>query len=166
MLNQKGNSTLEMLPVLVIFLLLVNFGMGFFGIIHSGILNSIAARNYAFETFRNRTNLNYLRDENSTQNVYYSKLNFRLHGITDENAQANHWQATKRPIRFTDVNTGVTNSSTTLNDHNTVRLNMTDDTKRTSEYFQGQTAQDNNDGVSPVWIMTSYGICLNPVCEG
>ncbi len=155
--NENGNATLEMIPVLILFILLLNFGLGFFGIIHSGILNSIAARNYTFETFRNRCNLNYLRDEGGDNNPYYSQMNFRFHGITEEGAPINTWTATKRPLKFTDLQTGV-NKTATAQDHNsTVRSKMSDDTKKTSDYF---------DGVSPVWIMTQYGICLNSICEG
>ena len=167
MLNQKGNAAVEMIPVLVIFLVLVNFGMGFFGIIHSGILNSIAARNYAFETFRNRANLNYLRDEPADRYVYYAKTSFRIHGSVNENATPNTWTATKRPLRFTDVNTGIKDPLASTTDHNeTVRSKMNDEGKKTSEYFQGKTVKDPDDGVSPVWIMSTYGICLNPTCEG
>jgi hypothetical protein len=174
MLNNNGNASIEMIPVIAIFLLLVNFGLGFFGVIHSGILNSIAARNYAFETFRNRANLNYLRDEsvsssttyNFGDNPYYSNANFRFHATVQEGAQQNQWIATQRPLKFTEVNTGI-NAISNTNDHNqTVRSKMTDESKKTSEYFTGQTASDSNDGVSPVWIMTSYGICLNSICEG
>lgn len=48
--NEKGMAVLEMIPILVVFVLFINFSLGFFGAIHSGILNSIASRNYAFET--------------------------------------------------------------------------------------------------------------------
>ena len=169
MLNQKGNAAIEMLPILSLFVLLVNFGMGFFGIIHSGILNSIAARNYAFETFRNRANLNYLRDEGTSasfaDNPNYWNANFRFHSIVEEGAQTNTWTVTKRPLKFTEMNTGI-NVTSNASDQQTVRSKMTDESKKTSEYFTGQTPQDGNSGVSPVWVMTSYGICLNSVCEG
>jgi hypothetical protein len=171
-LGNKGNASIEMIPVIAIFLLLVNFGLGFFGVIHSGILNSIAARNYAFETFRNRANLNYLRDESSGsssynfgENPYYANANFRYHATVQEGAAQNQWIATQRPLKFTDVNTGMDPISNS-NDHNQIVRSMSSEDKKTSEYFTGQSAQDGQDGVSPVWIMTSYGICLNTTCEG
>ena len=42
---------------MVIFVMLMSFGMGLFGVVHTAILHSIAARTYSFETFRQRTNL-------------------------------------------------------------------------------------------------------------
>jgi len=137
MLNQKGMSTLEMVPILTVFLLLVNFGMGFFGVIHSGIMNSIAARNYAFETFRSRTNLNYLRDEiTSDVNPYYSQVGFRFHSIVGEDAKtANLWIATKRPIKFSEVNTGIENIAPATAHNQTIRSVMTDETKKNVRLF-------------------------------
>ena len=77
--NQKGMAVFEIVPLLVLFVLLLNFVFGFFGIIHSGILNSIAARNYAFETFRNRTSLNYIRDESTSDLDFYFLKNQSLY---------------------------------------------------------------------------------------
>ncbi len=55
-------ATIEMLPMMFIFIFLFSYTLGAFGIIHTGIKNSISARAYAFETFRNRSNLVYFRD--------------------------------------------------------------------------------------------------------
>lgn len=164
MLNQKGMATIEMIPILILFVVLVNFTLGFFGVIHSGILNSIAARNYAFESFRNRANLNYLRDENmGANNPFYSLEGFRYHSIVAEDAkQDNSWVATKRPIKFSDLKTGSDPIAGT-GEHNSVIRRMAEE-KKTSEYFTGQNKNDGNAGVSPVWIMTTYGICLNATC--
>jgi hypothetical protein len=162
MLNEKGMASIEMIPVLFLFVLLINFSMGFFGVIHSGILSSISARNYTFETLRNRTNLNYLRDEQGGEECFYSQAKLRFHSIISEEAGARErWVAAKRDIKFTQdsqVNSGVS-------DHNETVRQMSDASKKTSEYFTGETANDGNSGVAPVWIMTSYGICLSSKCE-
>jgi hypothetical protein len=164
MLNQKGMASIEMIPVLFLFVLLINFSLGFFGIIHSGILNSIGARNYAFETFRNRTNLNYLRDEEGGAVTFYSQAKLRFHSIISESGDSgstDKWVAAKRHINFTqesEVNANV-------NDHNEIVRQMASEGKKTSEYFTGQNATDGTSGVAPVWIMTSYGICLSSKCE-
>ena len=50
--NDHGMAVLEMIPIMIIVVLLLSFSFGFFGLIHTGILNSIGARNYAFETFK------------------------------------------------------------------------------------------------------------------
>ena len=57
--NEKGMAALEIIPIVIIVVLLLSFSFGFFGVIHTGILNSMAARNYAFETFNHRSDLRY-----------------------------------------------------------------------------------------------------------
>ena len=165
--NQDGMATIEMIPILMLFLLLVNFTLGFFGVIHSGILNSISARNYAFETFRNRSNLTYLRDEASADKMpNYAKSGYRFHSTVSEGKNPNsHWLATARPIMFTELNQGI-DSINTDSDHNiTIRsMNSSPEGTATSEFFPGTSRTSGDVGVDPVWIMTSYGICLNATC--
>jgi hypothetical protein len=165
MLNEKGMASIEMIPILMMFVLLVNFGLGFFGVIHAGILNSIAARNYAFETFRNRANLNYLRDDAASDVIYYWNEGFRFHSIVGEDSKnANNWVATKRPIKFTDTNTEP-ESLANVNDHNNTIREKLKDTGAVSDVFDGRKKTDDKSGVSPVWLMTSYGICLRASCD-
>lgn len=57
--NQKGLATIEALPLVVVFVVLITYGLGLFGFVHTAILHSIGARTYAFETFRNRTNVSF-----------------------------------------------------------------------------------------------------------
>ena len=81
--SEKGLATVETVPMLIIFLVFVAYGIGAFGIVHTGILNSIAARTYAFETFRHRANLRYFRDAIIEGGVEYYENN-RLHTIQSE----------------------------------------------------------------------------------
>ena len=152
--NQKGLAMIEVVPLLVLFVLLLNFALGFFGIIHSGILGSIAARNYAFETFRNRADLNYLRDVTDSEAVFYQGVGFRYHGIRSETNGNVDWVVTQRPIQFTQVSEA-NDPKGSMTDH--------DDVKKIAE---GKAVSDqmNEDGVDPVWIRTLYGICLNSTC--
>jgi hypothetical protein len=170
MLNQKGIATIEMIPILLLFIVLVNFTLGFFGVVHSGILNSIAARNYAFETFRNRPNLNYLRDEPSGPNpVFYSISGYRYHSITGEGPNPNTlWLSTARPIKFSEVTQGVDSQNNTTDHNITIRkMNSGTEADATSQYFPGATRATGGEvGVDPVWVMTTYGICLNANCGG
>lgn len=167
-LSQKGISTIELIPVLLLFAMLFNFTLGFFGVIHSGILNSIAARNYAFETFRNRANLYYLRDINpnsATLNSNYTKVNFRFHGIITEGRGQevqSYWPVTRRPIKFTDIHEGVEPVGNS-NDHKTL-VRQVADTGKVSDIFTGKKPDDGKSGVSPVWIQVLYGICMNAKC--
>src|SRR5580698_8297875 len=87
--NQNGMAMIEAVPLIVIFVMLLSFGMGFFGIVHTAILNSIAARAYAFETFRDRTNLNYYREDGSALDgtvgaLYLGIKQFRYHAVQHE----------------------------------------------------------------------------------
>lgn len=154
--NQKGMAIFEIVPLLAIFILLLNFAIGFFGAIHSGILNSIAARNYAFETFRNRTNLNYIRDEaTSDLDFYFYKQGYRIHGIKGEGKPSDEqFYATRRSIKFTEaVDTTVTGETMIHN-------------RKVAQIATGARASDiiEQDEFSKVWVRTLYGICLNKNC--
>lgn len=159
--SQQGISSIELIPVLLVFALLINFSLGFFGVIHSGNLNSIAARNYAFETFRNRANLNRFRDDvgpnEENRGITYNKIGFRYHAIMAEGAPGDlNWYVTTRPIKFTDANQGVGDASLPQ-DHSQV-VQITDPGKASDVY-------DEDEGLPSVWLKTSYGICLNSRCE-
>jgi len=150
--NQKGMAIIELIPIMIIILLLFNFSLGFFGVIHTGILNSMAARNYAFETFRHRSNLTYLRDGvKGGDIVSYKDLGMRLHATVSENKKGNdQFVATQRPIDFlANQNT----SAGSTEDHNNGIYNIVDGKRYTA-----------GGGVSPVWVRPQYGICLNSKC--
>jgi len=160
---QQGIATIELVPVLLAFVVLFNFTLGFFGVIHSGILNSIAARNYAFETFRNRSNLNRFRDDtqNAFSDIAHNKDGFRYHSIISEGAPAVSsgeptWYVTSRAIKFTDQNQGIADDSESQ-DHSRVRQ-IRDPGKAKDVYDQAE-------GIRSVWVKTAYGICLNHSCQ-
>jgi hypothetical protein len=156
--NEKGSAMIEVLPVVFVIVVFISFSLGFFGAIHSGILNSIASRNYAFETFRHRSNLVYFRNNTSAANAQlsYNKLGIRIHGITSEKSPKGgddpKWFATTRPI-----NISLLSSQRTL-----------EDTGSGSDHNQKVPTIDSerNDkvGVNPIWIKSQYGICLNAAC--
>lgn len=162
-INQKGISNIELIPVLLVFALLINFSLGFFGVIHSGILNSIAARNYAFETFRHRQNLNRLRDTAGPLEaikIAYNKAGYRFHGVISEgspNPTDPQYYVTQRPIKFTDANQGF-DDSTKFQDHRRV-TEITDPGSASDVY-----TESSSDIGSTVWLRTTYGICLNAKC--
>ncbi len=167
--DERGISSIELIPLLLLFALMVNYTFGFFGIVHTGILNSIAARNYTFETFRNRANLTYLRDIyakpiQSEMESKYTKHYYRFHGVTSEfNQNAQVWVATRRPIRFTDVDMG-NNGKGSQTEHGTL-VRTIQSQKKVSDIFTGETPDDAKNGLDPVWVQTLYGICLNAECK-
>lgn len=147
--NEKGMATLEALPLLVIFLVFISYGMGLFGVIHTGILYSIAARTYAFETFRNRTDLTYFRENPSGggKPAHYKNMGMRFHVIQSDKATAEEIQATSRPI---SIGRAAASTSSSATDHN-------------SKIFAMQS-RNQSVGVSPAWVMVGYGLCLNVTC--
>ena len=150
--NEDGMATLEAVSLIVIFLVLVAYMLGSWGIVHTGITNSIAARNYAFETFRHRTNLTYLRD-NTQSTVHYDGAGARTHGIMAEDHVLNGpFQATARPISLGLI---------------AAQANYTNQTMHTQTIpngvVEGQQIKGNIEA-SPVWVMAQYGMCLSAAC--
>lgn len=148
--EQKGMAIMELIPIMIIIVLLFNFSLGFFGAIHTGILNQMAARNYAFETFRNRSNLMYFR-EGGSEDVFYKDFGMRLHGTVTDNTKApkDRFVATARPIDF--LAEMETTGSKEI--HNNQIYSVKD----------GKRFTDNS-GVNPLWVRPQYGICLNTKC--
>lgn len=143
--NAEGIATVESVLLLSIFVVFFTYYLGFFGVVHTGILNSISARAYAFETFRNRTNVTYLRDTFGSDYLTNSKQGFRLHGIVTERTNTDYWIPTTRSIaQGRELGRIAERSNRTPN----------------------QTLAREQRGVNPVYIKTTYGICLNQACGG
>lgn len=158
--NEKGMAVFEMIPILVVIVLFVNFSLGFFGAIHTGILNSIASRNYAFETFRNRTDLTYFQNSMGSQtNINFHEISARVHGTSSEASIAGgagkaEWIASSRTIDFANFEKRA--ADIVGNDEGTHKKVFSD----------AIAAEKRNKtvGVNPIWIRTTYGICLNLRC--
>ena len=172
---------LEAIPVLIMLTLVFNFSLGFFGAIHSGILNSIASYNYSLETFRFKSNLVYFRPGGGTTN--YAKSSNRVHGTTQDGSEAqaggveykNKWPATQRGITFNYKRDDPTRNLSSIqngkskmagvdsvNDHEFIsKDNATNIWKAKSDYVPqaGDAIQTPR-----IWIKTVYGICLNADC--
>jgi len=137
--------------MIIIFVIIMAFGIGMFGVVHTGILNNIAARTYAWETFNHRTNLNLFRDNRGPDSLieHYVAYGFRLHSIQSEYAVrdgSDLWTVTERTIAMGRE----TETASTRNQQTHRRLN--------------QLTKRERIGVNPVWIKTLYGICLNSKC--
>lgn len=156
--NQKGMAVMEMVPVALVLVLLLSFTFGFFGVIHTGIVNSIAARNYAFETFNHRADLRYFRtttNSNDLERVSYHQLSYRIHAIAGDRRPngSDSAMATSRNISF---GWGFARpeeiSDSSKEYHNKEVFNV-----KSGERY-------TKDGVNPVWIQSAYGICLDNRC--
>jgi hypothetical protein len=153
--SQNGMATLEVLPLLFVFIFLFSYTMGAFGIIHTSIKYSIAARTYAFETFRNRTNLVYFRDKLSSGTTsQYKQTGSRFHGIMGEGNRDSQLVATSRAIQM-----GMTAKVGASENDPTIHSNTVPTADELSRGRRNQKVE-----VSPVWIMVVYGICLDVKC--
>lgn len=155
--NEKGMAALELVPILFVIVLFINFSLGFFGAIHTGILNSMASRNYAFETFRNRSDLTYFRSNAQTDKIHFSKNMFRVHGTISESqagstTSAPNWIPSARTIDFFSFNNRAAD----------VVGNTTQEHDKTLGLEEGRNQRV---AVNPIWIKTLYGICLNASCS-
>ena len=151
--NQKGMAVFEMIPIIVVIVLFVNFSLGFFGAIHTGILNSIAARNYAFETFRNRSNLTYFRNVAGARQVNYAEVQFRTHAVASEKkAGTDSWYATTRVIDFMNFQKRAADQ---------VGMSAGEHNKNVREL---KDSRNETVGVNPIWLRSVYGMCLSAAC--
>ena len=168
--NQKGMAALEVVAIFAVIMILFNFSLGFYGVIQTGILKSMAARNYAMETYRFRSNLDFFWRNGSDPGSIskYRLFGNRFHGATSENYAGNDkWPATARPISFVSSfggkdEDGNDYSRTPAGDTNVQRHNrdiytIKDDGKPLLDYKDRYKA-------FPVWIKTVYGICINSDC--
>jgi hypothetical protein len=142
--DERGMAMIEAVPLLVIFVTLIAYGLGMWGSVHTGILQSIGARTYAFESFRNKTNLTI-----GPNSAHYANIGIRYHGINDRPNPVPLLMAAQRPIA---LGMDVERLPARRSDHN-------------SRIFE--ISGRNDEGgveVHPIWIMIGYGMCLNANC--
>ena len=152
---QKGMASMEAMASIVLYLAFLSFSLGFFGVVHSGIMNSLAARTYAFDTFNNRTYLKYHRDKDSGGSLHSHKENgFRVHTIVTEGSGSNNenFIVTERRIAFAGMHDEKGKG-------NNLHLEMTEEARDNSEIDLKKYS------FNPVWIKAAYGICLNARCR-
>ena len=149
--KQRGMASMEAMFSILLYLAFLSFSLGFFGVVHSGIVNSVAARSFAFSIFNNRTYLKYHRDADTSLLHSHKKNGFRLHTIISETGLGGkNFIATERNIAFAKVHE---KRGRDANKHK----NMVEDA------IDGNN--DENYSFNPVWVKAAYGICLNAICE-
>lgn len=147
--KQSGMSILESLPLIMILASLIGFLLGLWGMTHKNILHSIAARNYAFETFNHRSNLTYFNDVRSETHSY-ELSGLRWHSIGDGDGST--LKALTTPMRFPAEEN--VNESSQLH-----RQRIWDDSLM-------PLGGEATEGTKRPWVLVGYGICLNAVCGG
>lgn len=166
--NDRGMATIETIPLIMVFVFLICYEFGMFGIIHTGIMQSMSARAYAFETFRNRTNLVYFRDGPNDElqglNIFRNVGN-RTHGIASEAKTASDPNsdgiAAERPLRI-----GIPFPDDELRRLEHSRHDDSHNVKIFNPALVGAQKRNTIVEVNPVWIQVQYGICLNANCGG
>lgn len=159
--NEDGMATVEAIPLILVFMLLLTYELGMFGVIHTGIMNSISSRAYAFEVFRNRSNLVYFRDEGVGGNklTEFRTMGNRTHAVASEyrtDTDTEMGIATERPIRMGGP--VIDSNISTRND------NVTHNEKIFNQALVGPQKRNQLVEVSPVWLQIQYGICINANC--
>lgn len=152
--KERGSAIVETLPLIIIFITILGNIWGFFMAVHSGILASIGARAYAFETFRNRADLTYFRDQDyrggapsssATAKINYLKTQVRVHAVVQTGAEK-----TFQPMPV---------------DYSRFSLTKTTGPDKTKSHaydtiFSEDRAPDDG-GVKKIWLRSNYGMCLN-----
>jgi len=133
--------------MLIIFLVLISYGMGLFGAIHTGILHSIAARAYLFETIRNRSDVIYFRGQINSLPEHYKEKGIRISAIKSEKTINDDFVASKRRLAVGRVLPDIGNN---IENHNT--------------NIHTLSRRSRNIEVSPIWIMIQYGLCVTASC--
>ena len=166
--SEEGMALIEAIPVLFMMVMLFNFSLGFFGAIHSGILNSIGAYNYTIETFRFRSNLMYFRPGVERAN-YKISLN-RVHGVVKDGSEQaaseakGVWPVTVREITF---NYDKGNNQRNLANASESDRNYAGRTFASNIWYavSNYSPQQGNSIQTPrIWIKTVYGICVTADC--
>jgi hypothetical protein len=146
--TENGFAILESIVFLMAFVILVAYTIDLFSIVHTGILNSTAARTYLFETLQHRSNITTQRQENSItagnpqydKSLDFTSQHFRFHGVNDEAQDRGDTQGAKTPGR-------------TITQAQQTGHNMSDPT------LDSQKNQTNI-----VYLKNGYGICLDSGC--
>lgn len=174
--SEKGMAMVEAIPVLFMLVLVFNFSLGFFGAIHSGILNSIGSYNYTIETFRFRSNLMYFRPGDL---AHYKLSKNRVHGVTKDGSDHDtvedkqKWPATLRAITFNFVKDDpkrnlavLKGGGETICDDNGCRTFDKSGTENIWNASSTSVPQTGSTIQTPrIWIKTVYGICISADCK-
>ncbi len=154
--NQKGLAVLEALPVILVMFVLMGATLGTWGIVHTAILNSIAARNYIFYTFNNSSDLSYYGKG------FYRKRGYRFSYISSKYQKDRGTKEEQATLRFVDFR----NPNST--GHNTSevpkRRELTKDNWEHTRKNLHNNRRFKGPGADPAWVMVGYGICLNAQC--
>ena len=142
--DERGFAIVEAVTFLMVFIIFTLYVIDLFSAIHTGIVNSIAARTYLFETLQHRADIGWLRQEDSTgakRERHYVLEHERFHTVTDEDTPPSD-KTIRAPARvLTQVNTDDIISK-----------------------VQNSGLDSNKNQTTSIRIKSGYGICLDAQC--
>lgn len=166
--GKQGMAMLEAFVIIWVIFVFLGATLGSWGIAHTAVLNSIAARNYSFFLFNNRSDMSYLRDfaeeygnifQKDTAKKYYredasSGGSGKIFAyISSENGRPGGTDVLAT-LRKADFRSTLYQSSgmafLSAGEHNKI--------------WQELAPRNQNKKASPAWIMVGYGICLSAKC--
>ncbi len=162
--DKQGIATLELVGFLILIVSMTGFLLGFWGALHSGVLNSTAARAYAFETFRNRVHLQYHRStgpEGAAPTHLYNKQ-LRIHRVIHkENCEEDNFCVRSQGIFLSLGLGGEVGDTRATGDYRNETMYAESELNS-----QGLSVRSRyrRQGVDPIWSKVSYGICVRPQC--
>ena len=166
--GKKGIIMLEVIPIIWVLFVLLGATLGSWGIVHTAVLNSIAARNYSLFLFNHRSDLSYLRDFGSAN---YSSLTSDVRQKYYRSDVSNgHGKRFAFISSEKKVDGGHDNIPATLRrvDFRNEPYYDRTDFLSPAEHTQIRSIVDSNRNenkkVGPAWIMVGYGICLSADC--
>ncbi|MBL7669129.1 MAG: hypothetical protein JNM39_01470 [Bdellovibrionaceae bacterium] len=159
--KNDGMAVIEMIPIVLVIVLLINFSIGFFGIVHTANMNGISARNYMFETIRHRSNLDYHR----ASNIQYTEVGGRYGGVVSELVgEKESWGATARRLSWVSMFGGRSSrSGAELNREPAADSQKSVHNNSITGLGEAGTRNENVE-VYNVWIRSLYGICHTSKC--
>ena len=169
--NQRGIAILEILPVIVMFIAFFSLLFGFWGAIHSGTLQSIAARHYSFEVINLRTHIEIHRDYTTTtpQSIgrkdLYNRQSYRSFAVVHSQGRPDpELVARTRGIGFfSDINRE--NSQEPEGNFQAAPGSSSAPNYIGTRFEQALPHSELHPPRNPLWIMTGYGICLQAQCS-
>lgn len=148
--NEKGMAIFETLPMIYVFLALVGFTIGFYGVTQKMILHSIASRAYGFEQIRHRANINYLRDVNEGSENSYHVTQHRYFTARETRQSGSTFIAAKMNIDFRDRSP---DTAANPDAHNSSAYGDISRQRRNERHY-----------FKNVWVKVGHGICLTSGC--
>jgi hypothetical protein len=147
--DEKGLAILETVPMIFIFMTLMGFTIGFYGISQKMILHSIASRAYGFEQMRHRANITYLRDVKDGNSNSYEVTQLRYFTVR-EPASGTTFVAAKMGVNYLDRSP---TAGANQDAHNTSAYEDIVRQRRNERHY-----------FDSVWIKVGHGICLTSLC--